>query len=269
MHTVELIEHTESILEVQLNRPEIHNAFDDQMIAELNQTWDSLKNDDTIRVIILSAKGKSFSAGADLNWMRRMADYSFEENYQDSMALAQCLQGLQQLPVPVIARVQGAAYGGGVGLLSCADIVVATRRASFRLSEVALGLVPAVISPYVIEAIGKRAAERYFMTAERFKADKALQLGLISELVEEEELDDAVMRIAQAINQNGPNAVRRAKRLIHDVAGKPINQSLMHHTASTIAEIRASDEGQEGVTAFLTKRAPAWQNDDWDEADNV
>ena len=267
MNTLELIEHTDAILEVKLNRPEIHNAFDDQMIAELNQTWESLKHDERIRVIILSAHGKSFSAGADLNWMRRMADYSFEENYQDSMALANCMQGLKQLPIPVIARVQGAAYGGGVGLVSCADIVVATRRANFCLSEVKLGLVPAVISPYVIEAIGKRAAERFFVTAERFRADKALQLGLVSELVAEDDLDSTVMNLAETIALNGPNAVRRAKKLIDDVANKPINQQLMHHTASTIAEIRASNEGQEGVTAFLTKRTPDWLNDDWQAND--
>ncbi len=258
MHTVELIEHTDTILEVKLNRPDIHNAFDDQMIAELNQTWESLKSDDAVRVIILSAAGKSFSAGADLNWMRRMADYSEEENYQDSMALAQCMHGLANLPMTVIAKVQGAAYGGGVGLVACCDIAIATSRASFCLSEVKLGLIPAVISPYVIEAIGKRAAQRVFLTAERFKADKALQMGLISEVVSDSDFDSSVMSTAQAIAKNGPNAVRKAKQLIKDVSGKTINQKLMHHTAKTIAEVRSSEEGQEGVSAFLGKRKPDW-----------
>ena len=262
MNTVELIEHTDHILEVKLNRPEIHNAFDDQMIAELNQTWDSLKDDEAIRVIILSAEGRSFSAGADLNWMRRMADYSQEENYQDSMALAQCMSGLANLPMPVIAKVQGAAFGGGVGLVACTDIAVATSRASFCLSEVKLGLIPAVISPYVIEAIGKRAAQRYFLSAEKFKADKAQQLGLISEVVKDDQLDEVVMNLAELIAANGPAAVRRAKRLINDVAGEAISQKLMHQTAETIATVRSSDEGQEGVSAFLNKRKPDWLEPD-------
>jgi len=262
MNCLKIEEHDQGIVEVILTRSEIHNAFDDQMIAELKATFVALAEDETIRVVILSSEGKSFSAGADLNWMRRMADYSDEENYQDSLKLAECLYQIYRMPCPVIAQVQGAAYGGGVGLISCCDIAIASEQASFCLSEVKLGLVPAVISPFVIQAIGTRQAQRYFVTAERFKADRASQIGLISEVTPAEQLSTRVMELAKLIATNGPEAVVRAKKLIKDVSEQPINSKLHTFTARTIAEIRASEQGQEGVSAFLSKRTPDWQDDE-------
>jgi methylglutaconyl-CoA hydratase len=262
MHTVNLTEHDHGIVEVHLNRPEIHNAFDDQMIAELTQTFKGLAEDESLRVVILSSEGRSFSAGADLNWMRRMADYSEEENYQDSMRLADCMHSIYSLPVPVIAQVQGAAFGGGVGLVACCDIAIASEHASFCLSEVKLGLIPAVISPYVIQAMGQRNSQRYFVTAEKFRAEQAQRLGLITDIVTADSLAEKVMELALLIATNGPEAVRRAKQLIRNVAGQDITTQLRHDTAKAIAELRASEQGKEGVAAFLSKRQPDWQEQD-------
>jgi methylglutaconyl-CoA hydratase len=241
-----------------LNRPELHNAFDDALIAELTAALRALEANPAVRVVILAASGKSFSAGADLNWMRRMADYSPEENLADSRALAELMATLNHLAKPTIALVQGAAFGGGVGLVACCDIAIATPRASFCLSEVKLGLIPAVISPYVVAAIGERAARRYCLTAERFDAAEALRLGLVHEVVEEEALRGSAARFATLLLENGPAALAAAKELIFQVAREPLGAELRETTARRIAAIRASAEGREGLSAYLAKRKPSW-----------
>jgi len=243
---------------VTMNRPELHNAFDDLMIKALNSEFLRLDADPQVRVVLLAASGKSFSAGADLNWMRRMADYSLEENLADSMALAGLMRTLYGLSKPTIALVQGAAYGGGVGLVACCDIALATDRATFCLSEVKLGLIPAVISPYVMEAIGSRAARRYFLTAERFDAIEAQHLGLVHELVAVEDLRARGESLAALLIQNGPLALSAVKRLVAALTRTPIDDAMIADTARRIADIRSSDEGKDGVGAFLQKRPPAW-----------
>lgn len=258
---LKITDHENGIVQLTLNQPDIHNAFDEQLIAELTTTLRELDKDITVRVIILDAEGKSFSAGADLNWMRRMADYSREENFRDSEELAGLMSTLFKMKCPTIAAVQGAAFGGGVGLVACCDIAIASEKASFCLSEVKLGLIPAVISPYVVKAIGERAAKRYFVTAERFNAKTALQIGLISEIVNAEELNAKVLSIAEIIISNGPDAVIDAKDMINNVVNQPIDGQLRSMTASRIAAIRASEQGKEGITAFLEKRQPVWDQE--------
>jgi len=243
---------------VTLNRAEKHNAFDDAVIAELNAIFIDLDGNTQVRVVILAAQGKSFSAGADLNWMKRMASYNEQENFADAKGLATMLATLNELSKPTIARVQGAAYGGGVGLVSCCDIAVASHRASFCLSEVKLGMIPATISPYVIESIGPQAARRYFITAERFSADTALNIGLISECVLDDELDSTIDTLVQALLHNGPIAITAAKQLIAAVKYSTIDQGLKDKTSQLIADIRCSVEGKEGVSAFLDKRPANW-----------
>ena len=245
---------------VTLNNPDKHNAFDDEIISQLTEIFTALNNDDTVRVVILAANGKSFSAGADLNWMKRMANYSYDENLVDAKKLAHMLHTIYSLNKPTIARVQGAAFGGGVGLASCCDMAIASERASFSLSEVKLGMVPATISPYVIEAIGPRAARRYFMTAERFRADRAFHLGLVNECVAEEDLDNTINTIIDALLANGPQAIASAKQLVSNVQYQAINPTLMQTTSELIATIRSSAEGKEGLSAFLEKRQPSWIN---------
>ena len=250
------------VARLTLNRPAIHNAFDDSIIAALSAELRTLAKHAEVRLLVLAAEGKSFSAGADANWMRRMAGYTVEENRCDAEALAELLSQLDNFPHPTLARVQGAAFGGGVGLVSCCDIAIGSPRASFCLSEVKIGLVPATISPYVINAIGPRAARRYFISAERFDADTALQLGLLSQCVEEEQLDDAVETcIAQLLN-NGPAAMQAAKRLLLDYQNQPLSDALIADSCERIADIRVSPEGQEGLSAFLEKRRPNWQRGD-------
>jgi methylglutaconyl-CoA hydratase len=241
-----------------LNRPEVHNAFDDTLIAELTGELDRLGGDDTVRAVVLAGKGKSFSAGADLNWMRRMAGYSHADNLRDAQALAALMRTLNELPKPTLARVQGAAFGGGVGLIACCDIAIAAEEAKFSLSEVRLGLIPAVISPYVVAAIGERAARRYFLTGERFEAREALRLGLVHEVCTGSELDARVGAISDALLECGPKAIAAAKNLIATVARRPTDRALTDETAGRIAAIRATDEGKEGVAAFLEKRKPRW-----------
>jgi len=243
---------------ITMNNPDKHNAFDDAIIAELHSAFDRANDNADVRVVILAATGKSFSAGADLNWMKRMASYTREENLRDSVALAAMLKALNFMSKPTIARVQGAAFGGAVGLVSCCDMAVGSPRASFSLSEVKIGLIPATISPYVIAAIGQRAARRYFTTAERFKADVALQLGLLTELVEEEALDTRINALVDSLLANSPAAVQAAKQLVFTVAEREITDGLIQETCEAIANIRVSSEGQEGLTAFLEKRAPSW-----------
>lgn len=244
---------------VWLNRPTLRNAFNDDTIAELTQAFTSLGQDPRVRAIVLGAHGQAFSAGGDLNWMRAMADYSWEENHGDAARLAAMLWAIAHCPVPVIARIQGDCYGGGVGLVAACDVAVATDNAGFCLSEVKLGLIPGTISPYVIRAIGERAARRYFVTAERFDAQRALALGLLHEVCPPDALDDTVNAIAHAIMANGPLAVRASKQLVADVAGVPLTAELRDQTARCIADIRASDEGRAGLQAFLNKTTPPWQ----------
>lgn len=246
------------IATITMNRPELHNAFDDAFIAALTGELRRLEADDSVRVVILAASGKSFSAGADLSWMRRMADYTREENLADALGLAELMRTLAGLGKPTISSVQGAAYGGGVGLVACCDMAIASRRASFCLSEVKLGLIPAVISPYVVEAMGPRAARRYFQSAEVFDAAEAHRLGLVHEVTAEEELPAAVERLAAALLTNGPRAMAAAKELVARVASGPIDDAMIRDTAERIADTRASAEGKEGLSAFLEKRKPAW-----------
>ncbi len=241
-----------------MNRPDVHNAFDDALIAGLTSQLKSLEKNPEVRAVLLAASGKSFSAGADLNWMRRMADYTPEENLADAMALAELMQTLNSLAKPTLALVQGPVYGGGVGLVAACDIVLAAPKASFCLSEVKLGLIPAVISPYVVAAIGQRQARRYFISAERFDAAKALQLGLVHEIVADEGLEQAAERLSRILLNNGPEAMAEAKRLMGDVSCGVLDEALIGETAKRIADIRASSEGQEGLSAFLEKRRPSW-----------
>jgi len=244
---------------VTLNRPERHNAFDDALIAELTDALRTIEADDAIRVVVLSGAGKSFSAGADLNWMRRMAGFSTDDNRRDAMGLAVLMRTLAQLRKPTVARVHGAAYGGGAGLVACCDIAVATQFASFSFSEAKLGLIPAVISPYVIAAIGERYARRYFLTAERFDGAEAWRIGLVHEVTSgDAELDEKIGGIVDALLACGPVAQREAKELIRAVASRPFSSEVMQDTADRIAKIRSSPEGREGVAAFLEKRKPAW-----------
>ncbi len=247
------------IATLTLDRPALRNAFDDALIRDLTDAFARIAADDAVRVLVLTGAGTAFSAGGDLTWMRRMAGYSEAENYADAMALAGMLRALDTLPKPTIARVNGAAFAGGVGLICCCDIAVAAAGAIFSISEVRLGLVPATIGPYVVAAIGARAARRYCLTGETFPADIAQAIGLVHEVVPAETLDAAVERIAVSLLQGAPGAERRAKRLIAEVAGRAIDADVMALTARTIAEARASAEGREGVTAFLDKRPPAWR----------
>lgn len=249
------------VARVRLNNPDKHNAFDDQIIGELTEAFVAIADNSNARVMVLASEGKSFSAGADLEWMKRMASYSYEDNLRDAGALALMLKTLNQMPQPTIARVQGAAFGGALGLISCCDMAVAASAASFSLSEVKIGLVPATISPYVIAAIGERAARRYFVTAERFDAHRALHLGLINEVVDAEQLDQEVELLVDALLANGPEAIMAAKKLVFDVSGKPIDQDLLDYTCEVIAAIRVSEQGQEGLNAFLEKRKPLWLKD--------
>jgi methylglutaconyl-CoA hydratase len=255
-----LIEKDGGVATLWLNRPDLHNAFDDALIAEVTQAIDSLANETSARVVIVAGKGKSFSAGADLGWMKRMAGYSLEQNEADADRLAEMLHRLNSLPKPTIAAVQGAAMGGGVGLCAACDVGIAASDAVFALSEAKLGLIPAVISPYVIEAIGARAARRYMLTAERFDAATAERLGLVSAVVSPDQLMAEARRIADILLQNGPQAVREAKLLVAHVGARPNDAALRAETAKRIARLRATEEGREGVAAFLEKRKPAWRN---------
>jgi len=247
---------------VTLNNPDKHNAFDDEVITLLTTLFANIASNPDIKVMVLNSTGKSFCAGADLGWMKRMADYSYEENLADSNALAQLFKVLNFMPQATIAQVQGAAFGGAVGLVSCCDIVVASDKASFCLSEVKLGLIPATISPYVINVIGLKAARRYFLTAERFFANQAKLIGLVDEVVAVTELENATQTFVNTLLANGPLAVKAAKQLALDVAHQPIEDTLIANTSERIAAIRVSDEGQEGLTSFFEKRPANWQSSD-------
>ena len=246
---------------ITIDNPDKHNAFDDQIIGELTEAFVAIADNSNVRVMVLGSEGKSFSAGADLEWMKRMASYSYDENLRDASALALMLKTLNEIPQPTIARVQGAAFGGAVGLVSCCDMAVAATAATFSLSEVKIGLVPATIGPYVIAAIGERAARRYFTTAERFNAQTAKHIGLLSEVIDAEHLDDQVNLLVNALLANGPEAILAAKQLVSDISGQTIDQNLIDHTCEVIAGIRVSEQGQEGLNAFLEKRKPHWLKD--------
>lgn len=248
------------IATVTLARPDKRNAFNDDVIEELNQAFTHLGNSDAVRVIVLAAEGKAFCAGADLNWMRAMADYSRDENLADADKLAQMLKVIYTCPKPTVAAIQGDVYAGGIGLVSACDMAIAVDSANFCLSEVRLGLVPATISPYVIRAMGARAAHRYFLTAEVFDAPEAKRIGLIHETVATDKLDETVAFITKKLRKNSPNAVKECKNLLHYVAGETIDEALIAQTVAGIADIRASAEGKEGVQSFLQKRKPNWLN---------
>jgi methylglutaconyl-CoA hydratase len=252
------IEKANKVATVRLNRPDKHNAFDEHLIAELTQAFREVAGDAAVRVVVLAANGPSFSAGADLDWMKRMSALGREENERDSLLLADLMAAIDRCPKPVVALVQGAAFGGGVGLVACCDIAIATSKASFCLSEVRLGLIPAVISPYVAAAIGPRACRRYFLTAEKFDAATAGRLGLVHRVVEPEALEAAREEVVKHLLKGGPKAQAAAKDLIQRVANARIDEALRRDTAWRIADARASDEGKEGIAAFLEKRNPNW-----------
>lgn len=241
-----------------LNRPEIRNAFDDELIANLAKTLKELDADDSVRAVVLMGAGPAFCAGADLNWMKRMASYTLEQNYADAKALADMLKTLDRLSKPTIARVHGPAYAGGVGLVAACDIAVGTVEAEFALTESKLGLSPATISPYVIRAMGERMAHRYFLTAEKFSAAEAHRIGLLSELCRSDELDDKINELLGHIVLGGKDALREIKDLIRAVSRGPIDDLMIDDTAQRIAAIRVSKEGKEGIASFLGKRKPAW-----------
>jgi len=246
------------VAEITLNRPEIRNAFDSQLIQKLISTFKKAESSPSVRIILLKANGKHFSAGADLNWMRGMAQASYEENYEDAKQLALLMSTINFIAKPVIAKVHGASFGGAIGLIACSDIVIADEAAKFSLSEVKLGLSPATISPYVIDAIGARSARRLFLTGEVFDSEKALNLGLISEAIKTDKLDDEVNKIIGSLLKNGPIALTKTKELIHRVDSETRDSLLIDYTCELIAELRVSEEGQEGLSAFLEKRAPSW-----------
>lgn len=252
------IERQDSVARIILNRPDVRNAFNETVIAEITHVFQVLGSDGSIRAIVLAARGATFCAGADLNWMQKMAGYTHEENRADAGQLAEMLRTIYFCPKPVVAKVQGDCYAGGMGLVAACDIAVAVEDAHFCLSEVKLGLIPATISPYVIKAMGENAARRYFLTAERFSAAEALRLGFVHAAVEADALDATVDDIVKALVSASPNAVKEAKRLVQDIAGAPLTDALIADTVERITVIRASDEGREGVRAFLEKRKPGW-----------
>ena len=246
------------VARITLDNPDKRNAFDDTIIASLTQAFENVGGDTGIRVVVLQAAGKHFSAGADLNWMRAMGQLDEQQNRDDALKLARLMQAIDQCPNPVIARVQGAAFGGALGLICAADMAVAADNARFCLSEVKLGIIPAVISPYVVRAIGARQANRYFMTAEVIPADRAQALGIAHEVVAEAELDSAVGRLVEALLSGGPAAQIACRDLIARVSDGAIDEAMLEDTAARIARLRTSAEGQEGLSAFLEKRSPNW-----------
>jgi len=247
-----------AVARIWLNRPELRNAFDDVVIRELGDAFAQAVAAPKVRAIVLGANGPAFCAGANLNWMRRAADFTHEENLADAGDLADMLRAIHESPKPVIARVQGDVYAGGMGLVAACDIAVSADTAWYCLSEVKIGLIPATISPYVLRAMGTRAAQRYFLTAERFTATEAHRIGFVHEVVTADALDAKVAEIVKALTSASPAAVRACKTLIADVAGQEIDDALIAKTVQGIADIRASEEGREGVRSFLEKRKPSW-----------
>lgn len=252
------VERAGAVATIWLNRPEVHNAFDEHLIAALAATLRELDVDQEVRAVVLAGRGRSFCAGGDLGWMRRMAEFSHEENIEDAGALADMLRVLATMSKPTIARVHGAALAGGTGLVAACDIAVAVPEAKFGTTEVRLGLVPATISPYVIRAIGGRAAQRYFLTGERFDGVEAHRLGLVQELVAAEQLDARIGELLDALLAGAPMALKDCKSLIEDVRARPIDAALIEDTSRRIADARGSAEAREGIAAFFGKRPPVW-----------
>lgn len=253
-----LVDTRAGVATVTLNRPEVRNAFDDALIARLAATFKALDDDDAVRAVVLAGNGPAFCAGADLNWMRRMAAYGYEQNLHDAMGLAVMLQTIDRMRKPTIARVHGPAFAGGTGLVAACDIALGTPQAKFCLSEAKLGLSPATISPYVVRAMGERAARRYFLTAEVFDADEALRIGMLTAVVPADQLDAAIESLAKHLLAGGREALAKIKDLIRAVASRPIDDAMVADTAKRIAEIRVSPEGREGIASFLEKREPSW-----------
>ena len=255
--TLEIVR-DDHVATIWMNRPDVRNAFDERSIEEMTHAFRALDNERAVRVIVLAARGPAFSAGADLNWMKRVAQYDEEQNRADALALATMLQVIWHSSKPTIARVHGDCYAGGNGLVSACDIAIAAEGVEFCLSEVRLGLMPATIGPYVIRAMGERAAHRYFLTAERFSAKEAHRIGYLHEAVPAEELDAAVARMAHHLLAGSPHAIDETKRLIREVGTETIDHEVVADTARRIGEIRVSPEGREGIAAFLDKRKPSW-----------
>ena len=258
MATLEILRPAAHTAEVWLNRPEVRNAFNDGVIAELTAAFRELGQDKALRCIVLGGRGKAFCAGADLNWMKAMAGYDWEGNRADAQALAEMLHTLYSCPVPLVGRIQGDCYAGGVGLAAVCDVLVAAQGVQFCLSEARLGLMPATIGPYVVKALGEQASRRYFITAERFSAEQAHRLGFVHECAAADQLDDTLQSIVQTLVNNGPAAVKACKRLVQDIAGQPITEALRADTARRIADIRVSDEGKAGIRSFLEKKPAPW-----------
>ena len=252
-----LVSREDGVAVLTLNRPEVHNAFDDALIAALTAAYGEAGADPAVKAIVLRANGPSFCAGADLNWMRRMAAYSRDENLADAGALGELMRTIDTCPKPTLARVHGSAFAGAIGLIACSDIAVAVPEALFAVTEVRIGLIPAVISPYLVRAMGARQARRYFLTAERFSAETALALGLVHEVVPAEELDGAIARHLKALSAGSPAAQAATKALVAAV-DRPLSAEVIADTAARIADQRASTDGREGLTAFLEKRKPQW-----------
>jgi methylglutaconyl-CoA hydratase len=252
------VEKKGGVARVTLDRPEVRNAFDEVVIEKLTHVLHEIAADTGIRVVVLAGNGPAFCAGADLNWMKRMAGYGHDENLADARALAEMLAALERLPQPTIARVHGPAFAGGTGLVAACDIAIGTPQAKFCFSEAKLGLSPATISPYVLRAIGERAAHRYFLSAEVFDAEEALRIGMLSVLVPAAELDATIDGLLQHLLAGGPQAHAKIKHLIRAVAGRPLDDALREETAKRIAEIRVSPEGREGIASFLDKRKASW-----------
>ena len=248
-----------AIATLWMNRPEVHNAFDERLIDELTRACHELDSDASVRVVVLGGMGKNFSAGADLNWMRRAAENGIDENRQDARRLAEMLRVLAHMSKPTIARVQGAALGGGTGLTAACDMAIAATDAVFSTSEVRFGIIPSAISPYVLRAIGPRQSLRYFQSAERIPAERALAIGLVHEVAANDRLDDAVSALAAELIAGGPLALQAAKALVRDITGRPIDGAIGEETAERIARQRATDEAREGISAFLEKRRECWR----------
>ena len=252
------IERSGRVATIWMNRPEVFNAFNEQLIVDLSDACSVLDAEQTVRAVVLAGRGRHFSAGADLNWMRRASSYGETENLEDSRRFARMLRALSEMSKPTIARVQGAALGGGTGLAAACDMAVASANAVFSTSEVKFGIIPSIISPYVLRAIGPRHALRYFQTAERISAEKALAIGLVNEVTPDDALDAGIATLVEALIAGAPQAQKAAKDLITAVNGRPIDDVVIEETAQRIARQRATDEARDGIVAFLEKRTPAW-----------
>ena len=259
--TISQIIDDDGVCSVTLNRPEVRNAFNDTMIEEITEELVMLESNPQVRILVLRGAGKSFCAGADINWMRRMADYDEDQNYRDASLMSDMMDRLYRFPKPTLAHVHGAVFGGGVGLVACCDIAIASQNTVFSLSEVKIGLIPSVISPYVVEAIGVRNARRYFLSGERFDAPIAKHLGLIHECCEDSDLPALEQTILNELLQSAPGAQEIAKSQLQNVVANNIDPEIRRRTARMIAQVRASDEGREGTSAFLEKRPPSWRRE--------